>query len=142
MYLQKLIRLFCAVSLITITLSCKKTSTQTLNEVVSISSTLKYSGSFVGQGGQNVSGKAEIYFENNKYVLKLANFQSSNGPDLKVYFSKASSPSDHISLGDLKSTNGNQVYEISGVPDFTLYHYVLIHCEKYNHRYGSAELMK
>lgn len=142
MYLQKLVRLFCAISLITIALSCKKTSTQTLNEVVSISSSLKYSGSFVGQGGQNVSGKAEIYFENNKYVLKLADFYSNNGPDLKVYLSKASSPSDYISLGDLKSTNGNQVYEISGTPDFTLYRYVLIHCEKYNHRYGSAELMK
>ena len=110
--------------------------------MVSISSTLKYSGSFVGQGGQNVSGKAEIYFENNKYVLKLADFFSNNGPDLKVYLSKAASPSDHISLGDLKSTNGNQIYEISGTPDFALYRYVLIHCEKYNHRYGSAELMK
>lgn len=142
MYLQKLIRLICAVSLITIALSCKKTSTQTLNEVVSISSTLKYSGSFVGQGGQSVTGKAEIYFENNKYALKLADFSSNNGPDLKVYLSKASSPSDYISLGDLKSTKGNQVYEISGTPDFTLYRYVLIHCEKYNHRYGSAELVK
>ena len=142
MHLQKFIRLLFAVTIITALFSCKKTSTETLNEMVSISSTLKYSGSFVGQGGQNVSGKAEIYFENNKYVLRLADFFSNNGPDLKVYLSKASSPSDHISLGDLKSTNGNQVYEISGAPDFTLYRYVLIHCEKYNHRYGSAELMK
>ncbi|MEO7562004.1 MAG: DM13 domain-containing protein, partial [Ferruginibacter sp.] len=80
--------------------------------------------------------------ENNKYVLKLADFRSDNGPDLKVYLSKGVSPTAFISLGDLKSTNGNQVYDIPGTPDFTQYRYVLIHCEKYNHRYGSAELVK
>ncbi len=140
MHLQKLTRLFFAVMLLSILMSCKKTSTETLNEMVSSGSVSKYSGGFIGQGGQNVSGQAQIYFENNNYVLKLADFHSSNGPDLKVYLSKAASPSDYISLGDLKSTNGNQVYKISETPDFTQYRYVLIHCEKYNHRYGSAEL--
>ncbi|MEO6735212.1 MAG: DM13 domain-containing protein [Ginsengibacter sp.] len=123
-------------------MSCKKASTETLNEMVSSASVSKYSGNFISQGGENVSGQAQIYFDNSDYVLKLADFSSSNGPDLKVYLSKAASPLDYISLGDLKSTNGNQVYKITGTPDFTLYHYVLIHCEKYNHRYGSADLMK
>lgn len=120
--------------------SCKKASTETLNEMVSTGSVLKYTGNFIGQGGQNVSGQAQIYLENNKYTLKLTDFQTSNGPDLKVYLSKDAAPSDFISLGDLKSTNGNQVYDIPGTPDFTQYRYVLIHCEKYNHRYGSAQL--
>jgi hypothetical protein len=75
-------------------------------------------------------------------MLKLENFSTSNGPDLKVYLSTAASPSDYISLGDLKSTNGNQVYVITGSPDFSAYRFVLIHCERYNHLYGSAELMK
>lgn len=142
MQLQKLVQGFCAALIVTVAISCNKTSTETLNEMVSTASVLKYSGSFMGQGGQNVSGQAQIYFENNKNVLKLSNFQSNNGPDLKVYLSKAASPSEYISLGDLKSTNGNQVYEIPGTPDFSLYKYALIHCEQYNHRYGSAELMK
>ncbi|MEO6455408.1 MAG: DM13 domain-containing protein [Ginsengibacter sp.] len=142
MHLQKLTRLFFAVMLFSILMSCKKASTETLNEMVSSASVSKYSGNFISQGGENVSGQAQIYFDNSDYVLKLADFSSSNGPDLKVYLSKAASPLDYISLGDLKSTNGNQVYKITGTPDFTLYHYVLIHCEKYNHRYGSADLMK
>ncbi len=121
---------------------CKKTSTETLDEMVNGISVLKFSGTFIGQGGKDVSGKAEIYLQGNEYALKLADFNSDNGPDLKVYLSKEISPADFISLGDLKSTNGNQVYNIPGTPDFSLYRYVLIHCEKYNHRYGSAELSK
>jgi hypothetical protein len=122
--------------------ACNKTPTDTLNEMVSQNGMIRYTGIFKGQGGQKVSGQAQIYLDSNKYVLKLSDFKSDNGPDLKVYLSKAESPSDHISLGNLKSTNGNQVYEISGTPDFVQYRYVLIHCEQFNHRYGSAELMK
>ena len=140
MLLRKFAQLLCAVLLIIFSTSCKKASTETLNEMVSIGSVLKYSGNFINQGGQSVSGQAQIYLENNKYVLKLTDFQTSNGPDLKVYLSKDAAPSGFISLGDLKSTNGNQVYDIPGTPDFTQYRYVLIHCEKYNHRYGSAQL--
>ncbi len=123
-------------------ISCNKTPTVQLDEMVSKESMLKSDGTFIGYGSEKVSGQAKIYVADNKYMLKLENFSSSNGPDLKVYLSKASSPLDYISLGDLKSTNGNQVYEISGTPDFTKYGFVLIHCEKFNHLYGSAELMK
>ena len=120
--------------------SCKKTSTATLNEVASATSTQKLSGSFMGYGSEKVSGQAKIYLMANKYMLQLENFSTTNGPDLKVYLSKAASPSGFISLGDLKSTNGNQLYEITGMPDFSQHKFVLIHCERYNHLFGSAEL--
>jgi hypothetical protein len=123
-------------------ISCSKTSTEKLDEMVSVSSSLKLSGNFIGYGSEKVSGKANIFLDNNKYTLKLENFSTTNGPDLKVYLSTASSPSGYISLGDLKSTNGNQVYEISGAPDFTKHKFVLIHCERYNHLFGSAELLQ
>lgn len=121
---------------------CSKTSTRTLDEMVDPVSTLLYSGTFANAGGENVSGMAKIYVTVNKYSLKLENFSSSNGPDLKVYLSLGPTPSGFISMGDLKSTNGNQVYEINGAPDFTKYKYVLIHCERYNHLFGVAELSK
>ena len=130
------------IGVIPMLMSCGKTSTQRLDEMISVDGALKFSGNFKGYGSQQVSGQAKIYLTNNQYMLKLENFNTSNGPDLKVYLSKASSPSDFISLGDLKSTNGNQVYEIAGTPDFSQYRFVLIHCERYNHLYGSAELMK
>lgn len=125
----------------TFLLSCGKTSTETLDEMVNTEGVLKYSGNFRGIGSEKVAGQAKIFLTNSQFMLKLENFSTSNGPDLKVYLSQASSPQDFISLGDLKSTNGNQVYTISGTPDFSKYKYVLIHCERYNHLFGSAEIL-
>ncbi len=142
-YMQS--KYFVIASLVIITMlsiSCGKTSTQTLDEMITTGGKLELNGNFRGYGSQKVSGQAKIYMVDKNYMLKLENFSTSNGPDLKVYLSKAASPSDYISLGDLKSTNGNQVYPITGSPDFSAHHFVLIHCERYNHLYGSAELMK
>jgi hypothetical protein len=140
MRLQNLSYLVAFLSIAFFTISCSKTSTETLNEMVSPEAVTKYSGVFMGRQNQSVSGEALIVLENGKYALKLMNFKSDNGPDLKVYLSKESTPSSHISLGALKSTNGNQVYEISGMPDLKQYRYALIHCERFNHLFGSAEL--
>lgn len=121
-------------------LSCNKTPTEKLDEMVSADGVLKFSGSFKGVGSEKVSGEAKIFLTNNNYMLKLQNFNTTNGPDLKVYLSKASTPQSFVSLGNLKSTNGNQVYEIPGTPDFSQYRFVLIHCERFNHLFGSAEM--
>jgi hypothetical protein len=120
--------------------SCSKTPTSELDEMISAKGALKFSGSFIGHGSEKVSGQAKIFLTNNQYMLKLENFSTTNGPDLKVYLSKESSPSDYISLGDLKSTKGNQVYQINGAPDFLQHRFVLIHCERFNHLYGSSEI--
>ena len=49
-------------------------------------------------------------------------------------------PVNFIDLGKLRSTAGNQLYEIKGAPDLSVYQCVLIHCQQYNHLFGSAEL--
>jgi hypothetical protein len=121
-------------------LSCRKASTEMLNEMVSTDGMVKFSGTFSGVGGQSVAGQAKIYVVNNLYQLKLEAFSTSNGPDLKVHLSNAATPSGFISLGDSKSTNGNQVYDITGMADFKVHRFVLIHCEHSNHLYGRAEL--
>jgi hypothetical protein len=119
---------------------CSKASTEELNEMVAPDGMPKQSGVFMGRQNQSVSGRAQIFLQDGRYVLKLSDFKSDNGPDLKVYLSIADAPAAHISLGDLKSVNGNQVYDIKGTPDFSQYRYALIHCERYNHLFGSAEL--
>ncbi len=125
--------------------SCKKASTETLDEVISPLDTtamLKYGGSFSSGPSGTVTGDAKVYLKGGKYILALENFLTTNGPDLKVYLSKEMFPVNFIKLGDLKSTNGNQLYDIAGTPDFTAYKFALIHCEKYNHLYGYTELNK
>ena len=125
--------------------SCKKASTETLDQVINPMDTtaiLVYGGTFSSGPSGTVTGRAKIYFKEGKYILALENFLTTNGPDLKVYLSKEMFPVNFIKLGDLQSTNGNQLYNITGNPDFTAYKYALIHCEKYNHLYGYAELNK
>jgi hypothetical protein len=98
-------------------------------------------GNFVSNG-QNVAGIAKVYNSNGKFSLALENFSTNNGPDLHVYLSKEMFPVNFIDLGKLRSTSGNQVYEINGTPDFKEYKYALIHCQQYNHLFGSAQLIK
>jgi len=103
-------------------------------------SNAKYTGDFSNGPYGSVQGAAKIYVQNDKYVLALENIAVSNGPDLHVYLSREVQPVNFIDLGKLKSTNGNQVYAIAGEPDFLAYKYALIHCQQYNHLFGSATL--
>ena len=122
--------------------SCKKASTETINETLVMDTTavLKFEGTFISGPYGTVSGLARVYLKQGNYTVALENFNSSNGPDLKVYISKERIPVNFIKLSDLRSTNGNQLYVVPGTPSFTEYKYVLIHCEQYNHLFGSAEL--
>ena len=122
--------------------SCKKTSTEILDESLANDTTavLKLQGNFISGPYGTVSGIAKVYLKQGRYTVALENFSSSNGPDLKVYISKEQFPVNFIKLADLRSTAGNQLYDVPGSPDFVEYKYVLIHCEQYNHLFGSAML--
>jgi Electron transfer DM13 len=97
-------------------------------------------GMFMNGPYGSVTGNAKIYKMNNVYTLALENVVISNGPDLHVYISKEVQPVNYIDLGRLQSTMGNQLYAIPGNPDFSEYKYALIHCQRYNHLFGSAVL--
>lgn len=111
-----------------------------LDEKIDTTAVLKISGEFSGLGSEKVSGQAKVYLKKTKYYLTLENFSTTNGPDLKVYLSQSNKPDIYISLGSLKSTNGNQVYDITGTLDIDKFKYALIHCETFNHLYGTAAL--
>jgi hypothetical protein len=111
-----------------------------LNDSVDTGAMGQQMGNFMNGPYGMVSGSAKVYKQDNEYVLALQNVSISNGPDLHVYVSKEVIPVNFIDLGSLKSTIGNQVYSIPGNPDFSQYKYALIHCKRYNHLFGSAEL--
>ena len=104
---------------------------------------LAYSGNFVDADSfHKVSGEVKIVLTEGKKYLRLENFESTNGPDLKVYFSNDIDARDYISLGALKGNIGNQNYEISENVNPENYRYVLIWCERFSVLFGSAELEK
>ncbi len=123
-------------------ISCEKegelTKTSTEN-VISSSAVLKYTGIFNPTSGINVNGYAKIYLEGSTYKLKLENFNITDGPDLKVYLSKADTPNDFVNVGNF-IPSGNLTYSIPSQVNFQDYKYVLIHCQQYNHLFAIAML--
>lgn len=135
--------------LIMLAVACKKETlapTTMLNESIIITDTNKMAsepiltGTFSSGPFGTVTGKAETFKQGSMYSVKLSDFNTTNGPALHVYLSKEPMPVSFIDLGVLKSTNGNQVYAVSGMPDFAEYKYISIHCVAYNHLFGSALL--
>ncbi len=120
--------------------ACQEEGTLTkdhANSIILPTSSLKYHGAFQPTSGIVVTGEAKIYLENESYKLELSNFTISDGPDLKVYLSKAATPNDFVNLGNLTSQS---VYTIPTTVNVANYSHVLIHCQQYNHLYAIAPL--
>ncbi|WP_149240235.1 DM13 domain-containing protein [Dyadobacter sp. 32] len=135
--------LTCILFITLVIVGCKReenTPVEPLMERVDSLAVVNVKGKFMGIGGETVSGSAKIITNDGKHSLVLDDFKTNNGPDLHVYLSKEATPKDFIDLGLLKSVSGTQVYPITGMPDFTKYKYALIHCQQYNHLFGSALL--
>lgn len=123
--------------------SCTKTgsSSEPINEMIGNSGTPVTSAmTFTSSNGYTVTGNVRIYQKDGKLILALENFRSSNGPDLRVYLSKEMQPVNFIELGRLKSVQGNQLYDISGNPDFNIYKFAIIHCQQFNRVFGFATI--
>lgn len=114
-----------------------------VNEQLPTTATQKvlYQGSFVDADSfHKVSGTAKVISDGEKRYLRFENFQSTNGPDLKVYLSEDTTAKSYVKLGDLKGNVGDQNYEISKDVDISKYKYTLVWCEKFTVLFGSAEL--
>lgn len=125
--------------------SCKKENETSavpgMDTIDTVGQTILLTGTFGNGPWGTVSGQARILrAANGALTLALQNVNISSGPDLHVYLSKEVQPINFIDLGVLKSTSGNQLYGISGAPDFSQYKYALIHCQKFAHLFGSALL--
>jgi hypothetical protein len=75
--------------------------------------------------------------------LRLEDFETSNGPDVRVYLSagpKSAYGKDAVDLGALKGNVGNQNYAISSDVDLDKYDTVVIWCRRFTVAFGAAEL--
>ncbi|MBL0135579.1 MAG: DM13 domain-containing protein [Chitinophagaceae bacterium] len=127
--------------------SCTKTGTpEKAVEVPPVLDTtvskILYTGQFIAGPYGNAMGSVKILDSIGVLSLRIDGFSVNSGPDLKIYLSKEQQPLNFLRLGSLKGLSGDQQYSIINRPDFMEYRYVLIHCEKYNHLFGSALLLK
>jgi len=99
-----------------------------------------FSGDFSGESRYTITGDALVLNDGSEQrFLRFEDFESSNGPDLKVYLRAAGG--EFVSLGDLKGNIGDQNYEIPADVDLTVFRTVEIWCERFGVGFGSAELV-
>lgn len=70
-------------------------------------------------------------------VLRLADFSTSDGPDVHVWLTGADG---HVALGELKATDGNHNYAIPTGTDLADFPDAVIWCDRFDVAFGSATL--
>ena len=89
-----------------------------------------------------VAGEALLINTGDQYVVRFENFDTINGPDLRVYLSPNKSDDDIVSLGALKATKGEANYTVPAGTDLNKYEYVLVWCEDFSVLFSYAILHK
>ena len=101
-------------------------------------------GTFRDGDGHSTSGRAQLYRnDDGSYEVRLQNLNTDNGPDLRVYLIRRTSgdiADGHASLGGLKSTRGNQTYDVPSNVDPTQFAGVSVWCRAFSVNFGTAPL--
>lgn len=101
-------------------------------------------------GAHETKGTATVYqLADGKKTLRLTDFATSNGPDVRVYLVAADDAKDNdsvtkadfIDLGTLKGNIGDQNYELPANADLAKYRSVTIWCKRFSVNFGTAPLM-
>ena len=96
------------------------------------------------------SGLATIYrLPDGGRVLRLTQFTTSNGPDVRVYLvaagdvqgEAAAKQAGFVDLGALKGNVGDQNYNLPADLDLTKYRAVSIWCRRFSVNFGAAPLI-
>ena len=93
-------------------------------------------------------GNASILDVGGKKILRLTDFTTSNGPDVRVYLVAAGDASDNetvtragfVELGKLKGNQGDQNYDVPNDLDLAKYRAVTIWCRRFSVNFATAPL--
>ncbi|MGK7396497.1 MAG: DM13 domain-containing protein [Candidatus Cyclobacteriaceae bacterium M3_2C_046] len=99
-------------------------------------------GTFQGANNYTVSGDFSLADQSGQLLLQFNNnFRTSNGPGLHVYLSnQSSSVSGGIDLGELKSNQGSQQYDVPAEVNLSTYNFVIIYCKPFGVPFGYGQL--
>jgi hypothetical protein len=106
------------------------------------------SGSFQGLAHET-KGVASIYrLPGGKRILRFTEFETSNGPDVRVYLVAAPDARENetvqragfVDLGSMKGNRGSQNYDLPVDADLNKYRSVSIWCRRFGVNFGAASL--
>ena len=122
--------------------------TTTSASVAGTEAVILSSGSFQ-RLAHETKGVATIYrLADGKRILRLTEFETSNGPDVRVYLVAAPDGKHDeivkrggfIDLGAMKGNRGNQNYDVPPDSDLSKYQSVSIWCRRFGVNFGAASL--
>ena len=94
-------------------------------------------------------GQATIHrLADGKRIVRFTGFETSNGPDVRVYLVATNDASDNdtvtragfVDLGALKGTKGDQNYDIPANLDLEQYRAVTVWCRRFGVNFATAPL--
>lgn len=100
-------------------------------------------------GAHETKGMATLHqLSDGRRVLRLTDFETSNGPDVHVYLVATNDVTENdtvksagfIDLGSLKGNVGDQNYDIPTSVDLAKYRAVTIWCARFGVNFGTAPL--
>ena len=115
----------------------------------SSSAPMKLASGEFHSGAHETKGVATVFQSGEgKRILRLTNFATSNGPDVRVYLVAAPDAKDSetvkkagfIELGTLKGNIGDQNYDVPANADLAKYRAVTIWCARFAVNFGTAPL--
>jgi electron transfer DM13 len=96
-------------------------------------------------------GQATVFRQaDGKHILRFTDFETSNGPALRVYLVAAGDARDsetvkhaeHIDLGALKGNKGDQNYDLPDGVDLEKYQAVTVWCQRFSVNFATAPLQR
>lgn len=104
-------------------------------------------GDFVSHAHETTGRAMLLTLDDGSRLLRLEDFATDNGPDLRVYLSAAAATEsgdavtqDFVDLGGLKGNMGNQNYEVPAEIDLSRFESVVIWCRRFSVAFGAAAL--
>jgi hypothetical protein len=94
-------------------------------------------------------GRATVHrLADGRVIIRLDDFTTSNGPDVRVYLVAAADAADNatvtragfVELGKLKGTDGAQNYDVPSGLDLGKYRAVTIWCKRFSVNFATAPL--
>ena len=126
----------------------KLPGTATSPSVAGTEAAIVSSGNFQGLAHET-KGIATIHrLPDGKRILRLTEFETSNGPDVRIYLVAAPDGKHDeivkrggfIDLGAMKGNRGNQNYDVPADADLNKYLSVSIWCRRFGVNFGAASL--
>ena len=88
------------------------------------------------------TGRADVVLDAGKTFVRLSNFSTSNGPDVRVVLVVGKEPGSakSLDLGSLKGNIGDQNYEVPAGTDLSKFGAISIWCKRFSVNFGDAKL--